>query len=87
MAALFLSQTLASDFGAGAEQDDAGFLAFEEFFDNNTVTGVAKSIAGQHVEHGGFGLGHGRTLERFLTTGLLYGLPMAARLAIFSMWQ
>jgi len=24
-----------------------------------------------------FGLGHGRTLERFLTTGLLYGLPMA----------
>jgi hypothetical protein len=25
-----------------------------------------------------FGLGHGRTLERFLTTGLLYGLPMAA---------
>jgi hypothetical protein len=25
-----------------------------------------------------FGLGHGRTLERFLTTGLLYGVPMAA---------
>ena len=25
-----------------------------------------------------FGLGHGRTLNRFLTTGLLYGLPMAA---------
>ena len=24
-----------------------------------------------------FGLGHGRTLDRFLTTGLLYGLPMA----------
>jgi len=24
-----------------------------------------------------FGLGHGRTLEKFLTTGLLYGLPMA----------
>jgi hypothetical protein len=24
-----------------------------------------------------FGLGHDRTLERFLTTGLLYGLPMA----------
>jgi hypothetical protein len=24
-----------------------------------------------------FGLGHGRTLERLLTTGLLYGLPMA----------
>ena len=24
-----------------------------------------------------FGLGHGQTLERFLTTGLLYGLPMA----------
>lgn len=24
-----------------------------------------------------FGLGHGRTLESFLTTGLLYGLPMA----------
>lgn len=24
-----------------------------------------------------FGLGHGRTLERFLTTGLLYGLPLA----------
>jgi hypothetical protein len=24
-----------------------------------------------------FGLGHGRTLNRFLTTGLLYGLPMA----------
>ncbi len=25
-----------------------------------------------------FGLGHGRTVERFLTTGLLYGVPMAA---------
>ncbi len=25
-----------------------------------------------------FGLGHGRTLERFLTTGLLYGVPLAA---------
>jgi len=25
-----------------------------------------------------FGLGHDRTLERFLTTGLLYGVPMAA---------
>jgi hypothetical protein len=25
-----------------------------------------------------FGLGHGHTFERFLTTGLLYGLPMAA---------
>jgi hypothetical protein len=25
-----------------------------------------------------FGLGHGRTPERFLTTGLLYGMPMAA---------
>jgi hypothetical protein len=25
-----------------------------------------------------FGLGHGRTLETFLTTGLLFGLPMAA---------
>jgi len=25
-----------------------------------------------------FGLGHERTLERFLTTGLLYGVPMAA---------
>jgi len=25
-----------------------------------------------------FGLGHGRTLDHFLTTGLLYGLPMAA---------
>jgi hypothetical protein len=25
-----------------------------------------------------FGLGHGRTMERFLTTGLLYGVPMAA---------
>jgi hypothetical protein len=25
-----------------------------------------------------FGLGHGRTLDRFLTTGLLYGVPMAA---------
>jgi hypothetical protein len=25
-----------------------------------------------------FGLGHGRTLDRLLTTGLLYGLPMAA---------
>lgn len=25
-----------------------------------------------------FGFGHGRTLERFLTTGLLYGVPMAA---------
>jgi hypothetical protein len=25
-----------------------------------------------------FGVGHGRTLERFLTTGLLYGVPMAA---------
>ena len=25
-----------------------------------------------------FGLAHGRTLERFLTTGLLYGVPMAA---------
>jgi hypothetical protein len=24
-----------------------------------------------------FGLGHGRTLDKFLTTGLLYGLPMA----------
>jgi hypothetical protein len=24
-----------------------------------------------------FGLGHGRTFESFLTTGLLYGLPMA----------
>jgi membrane protease YdiL (CAAX protease family) len=24
-----------------------------------------------------FGLGHDRTLERFLTSGLLYGLPMA----------
>jgi hypothetical protein len=24
-----------------------------------------------------FGLGHGRTLNRFLITGLLYGLPMA----------
>ena len=24
-----------------------------------------------------FGLGHGRTVERFLTTGLLYGVPMA----------
>jgi hypothetical protein len=24
-----------------------------------------------------FGLIHGRTLERFLTTGLLYGVPMA----------
>jgi hypothetical protein len=28
-----------------------------------------------------FGLGHGRTLERFLTTGLLYGVPMAAMFA------
>ena len=28
-----------------------------------------------------FGLGHGRTLERFLTTGLLYGVPMAALFA------
>jgi hypothetical protein len=25
-----------------------------------------------------FGLGHDRTLEGFLTTGLLYGVPMAA---------
>jgi len=25
-----------------------------------------------------FGLGHGRTLDKFLTTGLLYGLPIAA---------
>jgi hypothetical protein len=25
-----------------------------------------------------FGVGHGRTLERFLTTGLLYGVPFAA---------
>ncbi|MBC8376826.1 MAG: hypothetical protein H8E26_12335 [FCB group bacterium] len=25
-----------------------------------------------------FGLGHGRTIEKFLTTGLLYGVPMAA---------
>jgi hypothetical protein len=25
-----------------------------------------------------FGLAHGRTLERFMTTGLLYGVPMAA---------
>ena len=24
-----------------------------------------------------FGLGHGRTLDKFLTTGLLYGLPIA----------
>lgn len=28
-----------------------------------------------------FGLGHGRTLERFLTTGLLYGVPFAASFA------
>lgn len=28
-----------------------------------------------------FGLGHGRTLERFLTTGLLYGVPMAVLFA------
>jgi len=28
-----------------------------------------------------FGLGHDRTLERFLTTGLLYGLPMAVAFA------
>jgi hypothetical protein len=28
-----------------------------------------------------FGLGHGRTLERFLTTGLLYGVPMSALFA------
>ena len=28
-----------------------------------------------------FGLGHGRTLERLLTTGLLYGVPMAAMFA------
>ena len=25
-----------------------------------------------------FGLGHGRTVERLLTTGLLYGVPLAA---------
>ncbi|MEE9464532.1 MAG: CPBP family glutamic-type intramembrane protease, partial [Candidatus Neomarinimicrobiota bacterium] len=25
-----------------------------------------------------FGLGHDRTLDKFLTTGLLYGVPMAA---------
>jgi hypothetical protein len=28
-----------------------------------------------------FGLGHGRTLERFLVTGLLYGVPFAALFA------
>lgn len=33
-----------------------------------------------------FGLGHGHTLERFLTTGLLYGIPMAV---VFTMrdWE
>jgi hypothetical protein len=25
-----------------------------------------------------FGLGHGRTMDKFLTTGLLYGVPLAA---------
>jgi len=33
-----------------------------------------------------FGLGHGRTLEKFLTTGLLYGLPMAF-VFVFRDWE
>jgi hypothetical protein len=40
--------------------DEAGFFAFEEFFNDDTMPGFAKGITGEHVTNRrlGFGFGH-----------------------------
>jgi len=43
-------------------------------FQKNTVPAVLAAVFFSAIT---FGLGHGRTLHNFLTTGMLYGLPMA----------
>jgi len=52
-----------------------GYLMLRPAFRKRPALAVLAAVLFSGIT---FGLAHGRTLERFLTTGLLYGLPMAA---------